>query len=327
MKPWHALPTRLGPIALTALLFCLGVIMDHNAAYANAPVANRTVEIDGLNIFYRESGAPDAPVILLLHGFPSSSHMFRNLLPALGNRFHVIAPDYPGFGFSDFPPRSRFDYTFAGYARLMQKFTERIGARRYALYVQDYGAPVGLRLALLAPDRVTALIVQNGNAYEEGLSAAWDPLKAYWRNPSELNRAQLRAWLTADGIRQQYVAGLAPEDALRIAPETWTLDWALLNRPGVIDVQLDLFGDYASNVALYPAFQAFLRKHAPPTLIVWGKSDPFFTVAGARAYQRDVPNAELHLLDAGHFALETQCPQIATLMQTFLDRHLRSDRS
>ena len=306
-------------------LFFFGVIMAHSEVRAEALVVNRTLEIDGIRIFYRESGAPDAPVILLLHGFPASSHMYRNLLPALGDRFRVIAPDYPGFGFSDFPAPSKFRYTFDSYARLMQKFTERIGAHRYVLYVQDYGAPIGLRLALLAPERVTALIAQNGNAYEEGLSAAWDPLKVYWRDPSATNRAKLREWLTADGVRQQYVAGLLPEEAARIAPETWTLDWALLNRPGVIDMQLDLFGDYATNVSLYPEFQAFFRKHAPPTLVVWGRSDPFFTIGGAQAYRRDIPGAEVHLLDAGHFALETQWPQIAVLMRTFLDRHLHND--
>jgi pimeloyl-ACP methyl ester carboxylesterase len=287
-------------------------------------IAYRSVEIDGVRVFYREAGSRGAPVVVLLHGFPSSSHMYRNLIPALADRFRVIAPDYPGFGHSDFPDPRRFHYGFAGYARLVHRFVDELSLDRYALYVQDYGAPIGLRLALLAPARVTALVVQNGNAYLEGLSAGWDPLRAYWRDPSPANRENLRGWLTADGIRLQYIAGLEPDQAARICPDTWTLDWLLLNRPGNIDVQLDLFGDYQANVALYPAFQQFFRERQPPALIAWGKRDPFFTVEGARAYLRDLPDAELHLLDAGHFALETHGNEIATLMRDFLSRRLDS---
>lgn len=284
-------------------------------------VANRSIELDGVRVFYRESGSPTAPTVLLLHGFPSSSFMYRNLIPLLAPRYHVIAPDYPGFGFSDFPARGDFDYSFDGYARLMKAFVDRLGVKSYALYIQDYGAPIGLRLALLDPKRVAALVVQNGNAYEEGLSAAWDPLKAYWSDPSAQNREKLRAWLNADGIRAQYAAGLTAEQSNALAPETWTLDWALLGRPGNIDLQLDLFRDYQSNVALYPKFQEFLRTRRPPTLIVWGTRDPFFTVAGAKAYLRDVPDAELHLIDAGHFALETRNGELAELMLSFFERH------
>lgn len=281
-------------------------------------------DVDGAGIFYREAGPRDAPVVLLLHGFPSSSHMFRNLIPALADRYHVIAPDYPGFGQSDFPPTSRFDYSFAGYARLLERFTRQLGIQRYALYVQDYGAPIGYRLALLAPERVSALIIQNGNAYEAGLSQAWDPLKAYWRHPTATNREVLRGWLVESGIREQYVGGLPPHLAERISPDTWTLDWALLARPGNVEMQLGLFADYAGNVALYPRIQEYFREYQPPALIAWGRHDPFFTVAGATAYLRDLKNAELHLLDAGHFALETHGDEIAALIRDFLGARVKT---
>ncbi|HEY7639868.1 MAG TPA: alpha/beta hydrolase [Steroidobacteraceae bacterium] len=283
-------------------------------------VVHRTVNVDGVSIFYREAGPPDAPAVLLLHGFPSSSFMYRNLMPPLARRYRVIAPDYPGFGQSEFPPASRYPYTFERLARTMQRFTESVGLPRYALYIQDYGAPIGLRMALAHPERVTALIVQNGNAYAEGLSVGWDPLRAYWQEPTQRNREGLRGWLTADGIRQQYVAGVPASLLERFSPDTWTLDWSLLQRPGNIDVQLDLFGDYQHNVALYPQFQQMFRERQFPTLIVWGRHDVFFTLAGAQAYQRDLPQAELHLLDAGHFALETHATEIATTMLQFLAR-------
>jgi len=285
-------------------------------------VRHRTILVDGVRIFYREAGREDAPALLLLHGFPASSHMFRYLIPALADRYHVVAPDYPGFGYSDFPDRERFAHSFESYAEVMDHFVQAVGLKQYALYIQDYGAPVGLRLALRAPQRVTALIVQNGNAYEEGLSGEWAPLRAYWRDPTQENRDRLRGWLTAEGTRLQYTAGLSETMIEQISPDTWTLDWALLTRPGNIDLQLDLFGDYQRNVALYPQFQAFLREWRPATLIVWGRHDPFFTVEGAAAYQRDLPDAELHLLDAGHFALETHGPEIATLIADFLGRRV-----
>lgn len=285
-----------------------------------AETLHRTVTIEGVDIAYREAGPKDAPVLLLLHGFPTSSHMFRNLIPALADRYHVVAPDYPGFGFSSFPESGKFVYTFENLARVMDKFTQAVGLKRYTLYIQDYGAPIGLRLALLHPERVSGLIVQNGNAYEEGLSDAWAPIQAYWHEPTTENREKLRGWLSPAGMRQQYAAGLPEELLGRLSPETWTLDWALLSRPGNIDVQLDLFGDYQSNVALYPRFHEFFRKYRPPTLIVWGRYDPFFTVVGAEAYRRDLPKAELHLLDAGHFALETHGDKIAALIRDFLGR-------
>jgi pimeloyl-ACP methyl ester carboxylesterase len=290
-----------------------------DAAVANrTPTRYRTVDIDGLKVFYREAGPAEGPAVLLLHGFPTSSHMFRDLIPALADRYRVVAPDYPGFGYSDFPDGQQFPYGFATYAEIIDKFTQAIGLSRYAIYIQDYGAPVGLRLALRAPERITGLIVQNGNAYDEGLSEAWAPIKDYWRDPTPANRDKMRGFLTLDGMRQQYTAGLSAAQVELVSPDSWMLDWSLLSRPGNIDLQLDLFGDYRTNVALYPQFQAFFREHRPPTLITWGRHDPLFTVAGAEAYRRDLPHAELHLLDAGHFALETNGPEIAGHIQRFL---------
>jgi pimeloyl-ACP methyl ester carboxylesterase len=292
------------------------------AASLDNKVRHRTIVVDGVRVFYREAGPRHAPTLLLLHGFPSSSHMFRHLMPALAERWHVVAPDYPGFGASEFPGPERFAYGFASYAELMDRFAQALLLDRYALYIQDYGAPIGLRLALRAPERVSALIVQNGNAYEQGLSREWEPLQAYWRDPTAQRRERLRGWLGADGTRAQYTAGLTEAQIELLSPDTWTLDWALLSRPRNIELQLDLFGDYQSNVALYPQFQRFLRERKPPTLVVWGERDPFFTVEGALAYRNDVPQAELHLLDAGHFALETHGLEIAALMRAFLSRHL-----
>jgi pimeloyl-ACP methyl ester carboxylesterase len=299
-----------------ALLATLAAALPVNADI----VEHRTVEVDGVTVFYREAGPRDAPTVLLLHGFPSSSFMYRDLIPALADRWHVVAPDYPGFGQSAFPRAGEFAYTFERYARLMEAFVREQRIDRFVLYVQDYGAPIGLRLALMKPERLAGLIVQNGNAYEEGLSNAWDPLKAYWRDPSGSNREKLRGWLNADGVRLQYVAGVPKELLPRFSPDTWTLDWSLLARPGNIDVQLDLFGDYRTNVELYPQFQAMLRERRPPTLVVWGEYDPFFTPAGARAFKRDVPDAEVHLLPTGHFALETHGAEIAARIRAFLAR-------
>ena len=282
--------------------------------------AYRNVQVDGLKLFYREAGAPGAPALLLLHGFPTSSHMFRDLIPRLADRLHVIAPDLPGFGFSDAPDRSRFNYRFEHLAEVMGRFTEVLGLSRFAIYVFDYGAPVGFRLALAHPERISAIVSQNGNAYEEGLSEGWNPIQAYWREPTDANRAALRAFLAPEATRWQYVHGLPDETA--VAPESYTLDSALLARPGNDEIQLDLFGDYQSNVALYPQFQKYIRTHKPPLLAVWGKNDPFFLPAGAEAFKRDNPAAEVHLLDAGHFALETRAPEIAAIIRDFLGRKL-----
>jgi len=276
--------------------------------------------VDGFKIFYREAGSKTAPTILLLHGFPTSSHMFRNLIPSLADRYHVIAPDLPGFGFSDAPDRKQFRYTFESLSKVIDKFTQTIGLERYAIYVFDYGAPVGFRLALAHPERVTAIISQNGNAYEEGLSQGWNPIQKYWNEPTAENRAALRDFLTPETTRFQYLHGV-PDETL-VAPEAYQLDSALLARPGNDEIQLDLFLDYASNVALYPKFQEYFRTSRPPLLAVWGKNDPFFLPPGAEAFKRDNPNAEVHFYDTGHFALETHHREIGEAIREFLGRRL-----
>jgi pimeloyl-ACP methyl ester carboxylesterase len=283
-----------------------------------SPIAHRTVDVDGLNVFYREAGRRDAPVILLLHGFPTSSHMFRGLIPALSDRYRVIAPDLPGFGFTEAPDRASFSYTFAHLAKVVDRFTEVLGLNRFAVFVFDYGAPIGFRIALKHPDRITAIISQNGNAYEVGLSEGWNPIQTYWREPTAKNRAALRDFLKPETTKWQYVHGVSDESL--VAPESYTLDSALLARPGNDEIQLDLFLDYASNVALYPDFQEHLRTHRPPLLAVWGKNDPFFLPPGAEAFRRDVPDAEVRFYDTGHFALETHGTEIAAAVGEFLAR-------
>ena len=285
----------------------------------------RTVSVDGLKVFYREAGEARAPTLLLLHGFPTSSHMYQGLIPALADRYHMVAPDLPGFGFTEAPDRTRFTYSFDHLAKVTERFTEILGLDRYALYVFDYGAPVGFRLAVRQPERITALISQNGNAYVEGLSEGWNPIQAYWKNPSPENRAALRAFLEPEATRWQYIHGVPNPE--RLSPDAWTLDSALLARPGNDEIQLDLFGDYQSNVALYPEFQRYIRTRRPALLAVWGKNDPFFLPAGAEAFKRDNPEAEIHLLDTGHFALESHGPEIAAIIRDFLDRKLPKETS
>ena len=280
----------------------------------------RSIAIDGLTIFYREAGDPKAPTLLLLHGFPTSSHMFRGLLPLLADRYHLVAPDLPGFGFSDAPDRKRFNYTFDNLAKVVDHFTEAVGVKRYAIYVFDYGAPVGFRLALAHPERVTAIVSQNGNAYAEGLSQGWNPIQKYWKEPTEANRTALRDFLTPQATKWQYVHGVVDESL--VAPESYALDSALLARPGNDEIQLDLFLDYASNVALYPKFQEYFRTRQPPLLAAWGKNDPFFLPAGAEAFKRDNRNAEVRFFDTGHFALETHGGEIAVAISGFLSKRL-----
>lgn len=271
-----------------------------------------------VDVFYRQAGPANAPVMLLLHGFPTASHMFRDLIPELARQYRVIAPDLPGFGNTRTPGRDRFAYTFDGLATVIDSFTQSLGLTSYALYIFDYGAPVGLRLALAHPDRVTAIVSQNGNAYEEGFSENWGPWRAYWADPSAENREICRASLTPETIRdEQYLHGA---DATRVSPDGYTLDIAYMARPGADEIQLDLILDYRSNVALYPAFQAYFRDHQPPLLAIWGRNDQFFIPPGAEAYRRDLPNAEIVLLDAGHFALETHAAEIGATMRRFLER-------
>jgi pimeloyl-ACP methyl ester carboxylesterase len=285
-------------------------------------IKHETVSIDGLDVFYREAGPKDAPALLLLHGFPTSSQMFRNLIPALADSYRVVAPDYPGYGHSAMPPREQFSYTFDNLAKVIDKFTEAVGLTRYALYVQDYGAPVGYRLASRHPDRVTAIVVQNGNAYDEGLdNPFWEPIKAYWTDPANpAKRDALRSLLTYDATKWQYTHG-EPHPEL-VAPDGAAHDQFLLDRPGNAEVQLDLFLSYGSNPPLYRDWQAYFRRHQPPALIAWGKNDQIFPAAGAEPYRRDLKTLEFHLLDAGHFALETRGAEIAALVRDFLARHV-----
>jgi pimeloyl-ACP methyl ester carboxylesterase len=278
----------------------------------------RKADVDGFKVFYREAGAATAPKLLLLHGFPSAGHMFRDLIPLLADRFHVVAPDLPGFGQSDMPARSQFKYTFDNVADVIDRFTQKIGFDRFAVYVFDYGAPTGFRLAVKHPEKITAIISQNGNAYEEGLSEGWNPIRAYWLDASEANRKALREFLKPEATYWQYTHGVS--DTSNVSPDGYSLDNFYLARPGADEVQLDLFGDYKSNVALYPTFQKYFRTHKPPFLAVWGKNDPFFLPPGAEAFKRDIPGAKVRFLDTGHFALETHAREIADEIRSFLTR-------
>jgi pimeloyl-ACP methyl ester carboxylesterase len=284
-------------------------------------IAYRTVSIDGLDIFYREAGSRSNPTILLLHGFPTSSHMFRNLIPALADRFHLVAPDYPGYGNSSMPSLDEFDYTFDHLAEIVEKFVAAIDLKKYSLYVMDYGAPIGYRIAAKYPERVQALIVQNGNAYEEGLRDFWDPIKAYWHDRSPENADKLRHLFTLEATKWQYTNGVRNLEA--ISPDTWNMDQPFLDRPGNEEIQLTLFYSYGTNPPLYPQWQEYFRKYQPPTLIVWGKNDYIFPPEGAYPYQRDLKDVELHLLDTGHFALEEEGEAIANYIGQFLASRLQ----
>jgi len=324
MKPLNLIAAGLA--ALIAISVSAAAPVDvatsrsSTSATAATTVRYRTAQVDGVRLFYREAGPANGPVVLLLHGFPTSSHMFRNLIPTLSDRYRVIAPDYPGFGQSDAPDHAKFAYTFGRYADLMDGLMRKIGAKRYAMYVMDYGAPVGYRLALKRPERVSALIIQNGNAYDEGLREFWDPVKAYWADGSTEHREALSGLVTLEITKFQYTDGV--KDLSRISPDNWVHDQALLDRPGNKDIQLDLFYDYRTNVPLYPAFQKFFRERKPPALIVWGKNDKIFPEPGAHPYLRDLPHAELHILDTGHFALEDKLDEMAPLIRSFLDRNV-----
>ena len=286
-------------------------------------IKNQTISIDGQTIFYREAGDKEnAPTIILLHGFPTSSHMFRNIFPALADKFHLVAPDYPGFGYSSMPPVDKFEYTFDHLAEIVDKFITQIGLERYSLYVMDYGAPVGYRLAVKHPDKIEALIVQNGNAYDEGLGEFWEPLRSYWNEPNEKNKNALKKFLTLEATRWQYTHGVKNENA--ISPDNWIHDQLLLDRPGNNEIQLQLFYDYKSNPPSYPQWQEYFRKYQPPTLVVWGRNDFIFTKEGAIPYQRDLKNVQIHLLNTGHFALEEEGELIAELILRFLLTHRKA---
>jgi pimeloyl-ACP methyl ester carboxylesterase len=278
----------------------------------------QNIRVNGLNIFYREAGKKTSPTLLLLHGFPSSSHMFRNLIPLLAERYHIVAPDFPGFGQTDLPSHKEFAYTFANLAEVIGKFTEAVELKKFSIYIFDYGSPVGLRLAVKHPERIQAIISQNGNAYVEGLSDGWNPIRTYWKDPSQKNRDALRSMLTPQTTEFQYVHGVA--DKSLVSPDGRSLDDFYLARPGAHEAQLDLFLDYAKNVELYPEFQNFFRKYKPPFLAVWGKNDPFFLPAGAEAFKRDIPDAEIQFFDTGHFALETHFEEISAAILKFLGK-------
>jgi pimeloyl-ACP methyl ester carboxylesterase len=302
------------------LLALLAVSITSEASAAQ--VLYKTVKVDNIDVFYREAGDPEKPTLLLLHGFPTSSQMFRNLIPALADDYHLIAPDYPGYGNSGVPSREDFKYTFDNVAALVGQFVEQIGLKRYALYLQDYGAPIGFRLAVAHPERVSALIIQNGNAYDEGIdNPFWEPVKKYWKDPSQANRDALRGLLTRDATIWQYTHGV--RDPQTISPDTWNVDQPLLDRPGNNEIQLDMFLSYGSNPPLYPQWQEYLRKNQPPTLIVWGKNDQIFPEAGAHPYLRDLNDVDFHLLDTGHFALEEDGSVIADLIRNHLAVHAR----
>lgn len=318
--------TAIALILATGLLAVTGAAAvsaaDHTASAAVTQTRHKTVNINGIDIFYREAGPANAPTVLLLHGFPTSSHMFRNLIPALSDRFHVVAPDYPGFGNSAMPGVEDFDYSFDNLARVMEGFIQKLKLKNYSLYLMDYGAPIGYRLAANHPERVDALIVQNGNAYTEGLREFWDPIRQYWNERTPENAQALAAFITPDGVKWQYTHGV--RNAAVISPDNWNVDLRHLTREGNPAIQLALFYDYQNNVPHYPAWQAYFRKHQPPTLIVWGKNDFIFPAEGAYPYKRDLKNLEFHLLDTGHFALEEEGEQIASLMRRFLSKQVAS---
>ncbi len=315
----------------TALLSALIAVAALFAAITAAPLAARaqesrrvtykTVKTDGLDIFYREAGSPKNPTVLLLHGFPTSSRMYRNLMPLLADRYHVIAPDYPGFGESSMPTVDKFDYTFENLTNLIDEFAQTLKLERYSIYLQDYGGPVGFRLAVKHPERVQALIVQNGNAYDEGLRQFWDPIKAYWKDRTDDNALPIKKIFTSEGTKWQYTTGV--RNIENLDPDMWTTDQFLMDRPGNKDIQLQLFYSYGSNPPLYPAWQEYFRKYQPPTLVVWGKNDFIFPAEGAEPYKRDLKNLEFHLLDTGHFALEEDGDQIAAYMNKFLDKNVK----
>jgi pimeloyl-ACP methyl ester carboxylesterase len=289
----------------------------------NMEIKYKSINVNGLDIFYREAGTKnESPTIVLLHGFPTSSHMFRNLIPRLKDRFHLVAPDYPGFGKSSMPTVDKFEYTFDHLAEIVDKFTQKIGLQKYSLYVQDYGAPIGYRLAVKHPERIDTLIIQNGNAYEEGLGQFWDPLRAYWNDPSEKNKEALKKFLTIDATRWQYTHGVKNENA--ISPDNWLIDQSLLDRPGNKEIQLQLFYDYKSNPPLYPQWQDYFRKYQPPALVIWGKNDLIFLKEGALPYQRDLKDIDIHLLNTGHFALEEESELIGSLISNFLNNKRRT---
>ncbi|MCS3801631.1 alpha/beta fold hydrolase [Niastella sp. OAS944] len=280
-------------------------------------ILNKTINIDGIDIFYREAGKSNNPSILLLHGFPTSSVMFRNLMIALSHKFHLVAPDYPGFGFSAFPNKENFEYTFGNISTYINKFTDAINLRSFTIYLHDYGAPIGLQLCVKHPEKIAGIIVQNGNAYDEGIGPQWDEIKDYWQNPTPEKKAKVYAFLSEEGTKSQYYAGVPEKLLSTVSPETWMLDWALMKRPGNLDMQYELNCDFTNHFTMFPAYQAYFRTHQPPALIIWGKYDPYFSVAEAHCYKRDLPNARVYILEGSHMLLETNFDEVIELISTF----------
>ncbi|MDF2193370.1 alpha/beta hydrolase [Paraflavitalea sp. CAU 1676] len=283
-------------------------------------IFNRTIQIDGIDIIYREAGDPKHPALLLLHGFPRSSTMFKNLMTALGDRYHLVAPDYPGFGFSAFPDKAVFEYTFSNLSAIINAFTDAIGLHRFTIYLHDYGCPIGLRLSVAHPEKIAGIIVQNGNAYAEGIGPQWDETIDYWKNPSPAKKKKVYAFLSEEGTRDQYTSGLPEALWNRVSPELWVLDWERLSRPGNLAMQYELNCDYQHNFPLFPVFQAYFREQQPPALVIWGKHDPYFSVAEAHCYQRDLPAAQVHLIEGSHMVLETNFEEVLRLVEGFLGR-------
>lgn len=281
-------------------------------------IFNKSVNIDGIDIFYREAGNREHPSLLLMHGFPASSVMFKNLMIALSDRFHLVAPDYPGFGFSAFPDRNVFEYTFKNISAYINKFTDEIGMKSFTIYLHDYGSPVGLPICVNHPEKIERIIVQNGNTYDEGIGPQWDEYKDYWQHPTPEKKAELTGFLSEEGVRSQYTAGLPEELLPAVSPELWMLDWDLMKRPGNIDMQFELNCDYASHIKMFPVFQNYFRTHQPPALIIWGRYDAFFQLAEADCYKRDLPDAQTHIIDGGHWALETNFDEVLNLINNFL---------
>jgi pimeloyl-ACP methyl ester carboxylesterase len=281
-------------------------------------IFNRSVNINGIDIFYREAGNMKNPSLLLLHGFPSSSVMFKNLMTALSDRFHLVAPDYPGFGFSAFPGKDDFEYSFGNISAYINKFTDTIGLQSFTIYLHDYGAPIGLRLCINHPEKIERIIVQNGNAYDEGIGPEWNETKDYWQNPTPEKKAKVAAFLSEEGVKMQYTAGLPEELLFRVSPELWMLDWKLMQRPGNIDMQFELNCDYEKHIEMFPVFQNYFRTHQPPALIIWGKHDPFFNVKEANCYKKDLPDAQVHIIDGSHMVLETHFDEVLSLISYFL---------
>lgn len=283
-------------------------------------ILNKRITVDGVSIFYREAGDKNNPTLLLLHGFPTSSVMFKNLMIALSDSYHLVAPDYPGFGFSAFPDRKSFEYSFSNLAAYMNRFTEEVGLTSFTIYLHDYGCPVGLRLCILHPERIEGIIVQNGNAYDEGIGPQWNETKDYWQHPTEDKKKKIAAFLSAEGTKSQYTAGLPDKLLVNISPELWMLDWELMCRPGNIDMQFDLNTDYKTNIDMFPAFQEYFRKYTPPALIIWGSYDVFFDVKEAHCYKRDLPDATVHMVEGGHMALETNFAEVLELIHDFMKK-------